>query len=82
MAFLWGLRNDEKQGTERTLMMRVACQAHNGATALHNAAGGGHETVVDALLSAKADTDIQNSNCNTPLHLAAAKGNLLGRGVL
>ena len=49
-------------------------QAQNGATALHNAAGGGYDMIVKALLAAKADTDIQNSNCNTALHLAAGKG--------
>lgn len=58
---------------------RVTCccgraQAQNGATALHNAAGGGHAGVVRALLGAKADADVQNSNCNTALHLAAGKG--------
>jgi ankyrin repeat protein len=49
-------------------------QAQNGATALHNAAGGGCNAVVKALLAAKADTDIQNGNCNTALHLASGKG--------
>ena len=49
-------------------------QAQNGATALHNAAGGGHTEVVKVLLAAKADTDVQNSNCNTAIHLAAGKG--------
>ena len=49
-------------------------QAQNGATALHNAAGGGFDAVVKALLAAKADIDVQNTNCNTALHLAAGKG--------
>ncbi len=49
-------------------------QAQNGATALHNAAGGGYNDVVKALLGAKADTDVQNGNCNTALHLASGKG--------
>lgn len=49
-------------------------QAQNGATALHNAAGGGFETVVKAFLAANADIDVQNTNCNTALHLAAGKG--------
>ncbi len=52
----------------------VSAQAQNGATALHNAAGGGYDNIVKVLLAAKADTDIQNSNCNTALHLAAGKG--------
>ena len=30
--------------------------------------------VVEALLGARADCDVQNSNGNTPLHLAAGKG--------
>ena len=55
----------------------VCMQAANGATALHNAAGGGFEVVVKALLAANADTDVQNTNCNTALHLAAGKGELL-----
>jgi ankyrin repeat protein len=49
-------------------------QAANGATPLHNAAGGGFEGVVKALLTANADVDVQNTNCNTALHLAAGKG--------
>lgn len=49
-------------------------QAQNGATALHNAAGGGFDSVVKALLAANADIDVQNTNCNTALHLAAGKG--------
>ena len=49
-------------------------QAQNGATALHNAAGGGFDAVVKALLAANADIDVQNTNCNTALHLAAGKG--------
>ena len=49
-------------------------QAQNGASALHNAASGGHLAVVHALLAAKADRDIQNSNGNTALHLAASRG--------
>jgi len=49
-------------------------QAQNGATAMHNAAGGGFEAVVKALLAANADLDVQNTNCNTALHLAAGKG--------
>ena len=49
-------------------------QAQNGATALHNAAGGGFDPVVKALLAASADIDVQNTNCNTALHLAAGKG--------
>jgi ankyrin repeat protein len=53
----------------------LACaQAQNGATALHNAAGGGHTGAVRALLAARADADVQNGNCNTALHLAAGKG--------
>ncbi len=49
-------------------------QAQNGTTALHNAAANAHLEVVTALLAAGADTDIQNSNGNTALHLAASKG--------
>ena len=30
--------------------------------------------VVEVLLGARADCDVQNSNGNTPLHLAAGKG--------
>lgn len=30
--------------------------------------------MVEALLRARADADVQNSNGNTPLHLAAGKG--------
>ena len=52
----------------------ICLQAQNGATAMHNAAGGGFEAVVKALLAANADLDVQNTNCNTALHLAAGKG--------
>ena len=52
----------------------VHIQAQNGATALHNAAGGGFDAAVKALLAANADIDVQNTNCNTALHLAAGKG--------
>lgn len=38
------------------------------------AASGGHIRVVSSLLAANADCDVQNSNGNTPLHLAACKG--------
>ncbi len=51
-----------------------AAQAQNGATALHHAATCGHAAVVEKLLAAGADADVQNSGGNTALHLAASKG--------
>lgn len=52
----------------------VDLQAQNGSAALHNAAGGGHESSVAAIIAAGADVDVQNSGGNTSLHLAASKG--------
>lgn len=49
-------------------------QAMNGVTPLHGAAMNGHSEVVNCLLAAGCDPDIQNSNGNTALHLAASKG--------
>ena len=52
----------------------VDYQAQNGSTAIHNAAGNGHDAAVEALLEARCDVDIQNSGGNTALHVAASKG--------
>ena len=49
-------------------------QAQNGSTPLHSAASGGHAECVLELTAAECDLDIQNSNSNTALHVAAAKG--------
>lgn len=56
------------------LKLMVGFQAQNGSTALHQAALSGHVEIVKALLDAGCDTDVQNTNCCTALHLAASKG--------
>ena len=72
----WCQRQMRGTKVEKKSLLRHALhlQAQNGATALHNAAGSGFETTVQALLAAHADIDVQNTNCNTALHLAAGKG--------
>ena len=46
----------------------------DGATALHYAAASGSESVLDALLAAKADVNARKSDGVTPLHVAAGTG--------
>ena len=45
-----------------------------GDTALHDAARFGHDSVVDVLLSGKADTSIRNNHGQTALDVAAEHG--------
>ena len=45
-----------------------------GWTALHLAADGGHDRVVEMLLKAEADVDKQDRGGRTALHLAAKRG--------
>jgi len=50
------------------------CGPFNGWNALHFAADGGHLPVVQALLDAGAQIDAPNSNGDTPLSIAAERG--------
>ena len=45
-----------------------------GATALHHAASGGYNDIVQLLLSKGASIEATNNHNNTPLHFAAANG--------
>ena len=45
-----------------------------GATALHKAASGGYNDIVQLLLSKGASIEVVDKYNNTPLHLAAWKG--------
>ena len=45
-----------------------------GNTPLHIASERGYEQAVDTLLHHGAFGDAQNENCETPMHLASAKG--------
>ncbi len=49
---------------------------HSKQTALHCAAGYGHEGVVDLLLERSADVTKKNEEEQTPLHCASGNGNL------
>ncbi|MGB8367003.1 MAG: ankyrin repeat domain-containing protein, partial [Candidatus Babeliales bacterium] len=44
-----------------------------GSTSLHYAAGHGHTKVVEFLLAADANKDLQDRNGNTPLHRARSR---------
>ena len=50
--------------------------AESGTTALHLAAGNGHEAIVKCLINAMADVNAQDRDGLTPLHRAAQKGHV------
>jgi ankyrin repeat protein len=52
----------------------INSQGTAGRTALHLAAGKGHEAVTEQLLAALCNVNLQAKNGGTVLHLAAAKG--------
>lgn len=58
-----------------TLVLRGARVNHEGWTALHYAASGGHERVVLFLLGAQAQINASAPNGTTPLMMAAMYGN-------
>jgi ankyrin repeat protein len=46
---------------------------YDGQTAVHNAAGDGHEAVVRLLLEKEVDFEARNKDGKTALHIAAEK---------
>jgi ankyrin repeat protein len=68
-------------GVVRLLMERgaeMSARGKSGSTALHWAAGRGHEEVVSFLLEQGAQPNIANESKKTPLMLACEKGHLGG----
>lgn len=65
----------------KQLSCKFAMRVHGGCavdlrgdTPLHEAAGGGHVPVCDALLSGRANPNVANLDAETPLHVAARRG--------
>ena len=58
----------------KTFLLLSDFQATSGFTALMFASANGHSEIVQLLLNAKANCDLQNENGETALHLAAARG--------
>lgn len=55
----------------------VYYQAANSMAAIHNAVNNEHLSTLEKLIAADCDVDVQNSAGNTPLHIAACKGDYL-----
>ena len=82
-------REPDRVVRERTMLEAVTIAAEQGIdvnianadgnTALHAAAGGGYDTVVEYLVAQGARTDLENADGRTPLALAQ-RGALSGRG--
>ncbi len=82
-------REPDRVVREQTMLEAVTIAAEQGIdvnitnadgnTALHAAAGGGYDTVVEHLVAQGARTDLENADGRTPLTLAQ-RGALSGRG--
>ena len=82
-------REPDRVVREQTMLEAVTIAAEQGIdvnitnadgnTALHAAAGGGYDTVVEYLVAQGARTDLENADGRTPLALAQ-RGALSGRG--
>ena len=82
-------REPDRGVVERTMLEALTIAARQGIdvnvanadgnTALHAAAGAGHDSVVDYLVAQGARTDLENADGRTPLALAQ-RGALRGRG--
>jgi len=83
------LQEAAEAGRVAELGRRLACyerdvdaRDHDGTTALHSAALGGHTEAVCLLLGAGAGVDVRSNLEETPLHMAAREGLLDVAGVL
>ena len=73
-------RHAEAQHAQAWQCWGACTLAHSPAAPRPAHRAGGHAAVATALLAAHADPDVQNSNGNTPLHLACGKGWQVGTG--